>query len=93
MDKYTKAFIMVFRIPIGIISIVATELLSSMERTVRPTRAEVSDVANAVLDGADAVMLSAETTIGRFPIETLNMMEKIINSAEKDVDYIDFTSK
>ena len=77
----------------GIISIVATELLSSMERTVRPTRAEVSDVANAVLDGADAVMLSAETTIGRFPIETLNMMEKIINSAEKDVDYIDFTSK
>ena len=77
----------------GIISIVATELLSSMERTVRPTRAEVSDVANAVLDGADAVMLSAETTIGKFPIETLNMMEKIINAAEKDVDYLDFTSK
>lgn len=77
----------------GIISIVATELLSSMEKTARPTRAEVSDVANAVLDGADAVMLSAETTIGKFPIETLNMMEKIINSAEKDVDYLDFTSK
>ena len=77
----------------GIVSIVATELLSSMERAVRPTRAEVSDVANAVLDGADAVMLSAETTIGKFPIETLNMMEKIINSAEKDLDYLDFTSK
>ena len=67
----------------GIVSIVATELLSSMERMSRPTRAEVSDVANAVLDGADAVMLSGETTIGKFPIETLNMMEKIINSAEK----------
>lgn len=77
----------------GIVSIVATELLSSMERMSRPTRAEVSDVANAVLDGADAVMLSGETTIGKFPIETLNMMEKIINSAEKDVDYLEFTTK
>ncbi len=74
----------------GIISIVATELLSSMERMNRPTRAEVSDVANAVLDGADAVMLSNETTIGKYPIETLTMMEKIINSAEKDIDYIEF---
>lgn len=77
----------------GIVSIVATELLSSMERTARPTRAEVSDVANAVLDGADAVMLSGETTIGKFPIETLNMMERIINYAEKDVDYLGFTNK
>lgn len=77
----------------GIVSIVATELLSSMERMSRPTRAEVSDVANAVLDGADAVMLSGETTIGKFPIETLNMMEKIINSAEKDVEYLEFSNK
>ena len=74
----------------GIVSIVATELLSSMEKTVRPTRAEVSDVANAVLDGADAVMLSNETTVGKYPIETLGMMEKIINSAEKDIDYLEF---
>lgn len=74
----------------GIVSIVATELLSSMEKSARPTRAEVSDVANAVLDGADAVMLSGETTIGKFPIETLSMMEKIINSAEKDLNYLDF---
>ncbi len=77
----------------GIVSIVATELLSSMESSIRPTRAEVSDVANAVLDGADAVMLSNETTVGKFPIETLNMMEKIINSAEKDIDYLDFLNK
>ncbi len=77
----------------GIVSIVATELLSSMETTIRPTRAEVSDVANAVLDGADAVMLSNETTVGKFPIETLNMMEKIINSAEKDIDYLEFLER
>ncbi len=77
----------------GIISIVATELLSSMERTVRPTKAEVSDIANAVLDGADAVMLTGETTIGKYPIETLKMMQKIINSAELDVDYADFISQ
>ena len=77
----------------GIVSIVATELLSSMESAARPTRAEVSDVANAVLDGADAVMLSGETTIGKFPVETLNMMEKIINSAEKDIDYLEMSEK
>lgn len=77
----------------GIISIVATELLSSMEQVARPTKAEVSDVANAVLDGADAVMLTGETTIGKYPIETLKMMEKIINSAELDVDYADFIDR
>lgn len=71
----------------GIISIVATELLSNMTNLDRPTRAEVSDIANAVLDGTDAVMLSGETTVGKYPVEALNMMEKIIKAAERDIDY------
>ena len=74
----------------GKVSIVCTELMSSMERMARPTRAEVSDVANAVLDGTDAIMLSGETTIGKYPIETLKIVEKIINSAEQDIEYIDY---
>ena len=65
----------------------ATELLANMVNNDRPTRAEVSDIANAVLDGTDAVMLCGETTVGKYPIETLKMMEKIIRSAEKDIDY------
>ncbi len=71
----------------GKISIVATELLSNMTESNYPTRAEVSDVANAILDGADAVMLSGETTIGKYPLETLQTMERIIKSAELDIDY------
>lgn len=71
----------------GIISIVATEMLTTMENRNAPTRAEVSDIANAVLDGTDAVMLSGETTIGKFPIETIKVMEKVIKAAEKDIDY------
>lgn len=77
----------------GKVSIVATELLSTMENNTRPTRAEVSDVANAVLDGADAVMLSGETTVGNFPLETLSMMEKIIESAEEDINYLELLDK
>lgn len=77
----------------GKISIVATELISSMEDTIRPTRAEVSDIANAVLDGVDAVMLSGVTTIGRYPIETMQMMEKVIVSAENDIDYLGLLDK
>ena len=74
----------------GKVSIVGTEVMSSMEKMARPTRAEVSDVANAVLDGVDAIMLSGETTVGKYPIETLKMIEKIINSAEMDIDYKDY---
>lgn len=73
----------------GKVSMVATEFLSSMESGIRPTRAEVSDVANAVMDGTDAVMLSGETTIGAYPIETLMMMEKIIGSSEGDINYLE----
>lgn len=74
----------------GKLSIVATEMLSTMENSSRPTRAEVGDVANAILEGTDAVMLSDETTIGNYPVETLETMVKIIEQAEQEVDYYDF---
>lgn len=77
----------------GKISIVATEMMASMTHEIRPTRAEVSDVANAVLDGTDAVMLSGETTVGDYPVETLTMMSKIISSTEENIDYLDFLDK
>ena len=72
--------------------VVSTQMLESMTSSLTPTRAEVSDVANAVFEGADAIMLSAESASGDYPVETVKMMNKIAINIEKDRNYNDILS-
>lgn len=78
---------------VGKISIIATEVMSSMEHSLIPSRAEVSDVANAVLDGCDAITLSLETMKGSYPLETVDMIKKVIITSEGDIDYFDLIDR
>ncbi len=73
--------------------ITATQMLESMVASRKPTRAEVSDVANAILDGTDAVMLSAETAVGLYPAETVSMMRTIAETIEPDLQSISWFSE
>lgn len=78
---------------LGKFVITATQMMDSMIRNPRPTRAEVADVANAIFDGTDVVMLSGETAAGKYPVEAVKRMVKIAETTEEDIDYEDLLAE